>query len=78
MSNLGLAYKDIINVEGVKDVDYLATFSSPVGLPANNYSSMGNYSQIASFPNTSRILDEWLNNPSGEIPTNYTYVINGQ
>ncbi len=77
MSNLGLAYKDITNVEGVKDVDYLATFSSPVGLPANNYSGMGYYSQIVSFPNNSRVLNEWTNKPSDGIPTNYTYVMAG-
>ncbi len=78
MSNLALAYKDITGVEGVKNVDYLATFSSPVGLPSNNYTNMGSYSQIASFPNNnSRIFDEWINRPSDGIPTNYTYVLKG-
>ena len=77
MSNLGPAYNDIANTEGVKKVDYIATFYSPVGLPSNNYSSIGYYSRIVSYPNNSRVLDEWTNKPSNQIPTNYTYVIAG-
>jgi ABC-type antimicrobial peptide transport system permease subunit len=77
LTNLNLAYKDIQNVAGVKRADYIATLSSPVGLPSDNYTRMGYYAQIVSFPNNSRVLDEWINRPSDGLPTNYTYVMAG-
>jgi len=76
LTNLERTYNLISGINGVKDVDYVANFFGPVGLPSNNYTGMGNYATIASFPRTSKINDEWLNSP-GEIPTNYTYVIKG-
>jgi ABC-type antimicrobial peptide transport system permease subunit len=76
-TNFNLAYKDILNVEGVKNADYLASAYSPVGLPADNYTRMGYSSQIVSFPDNSRIFDEWLNKPADGLPTNYTYVMAG-
>jgi ABC-type antimicrobial peptide transport system permease subunit len=35
------------------------------------------YVPVTSFPNTSRIYDEWLNKPTGGIPENATYIIAG-
>ncbi|MCW4029487.1 MAG: FtsX-like permease family protein [Candidatus Bathyarchaeota archaeon] len=77
LSNLNLAYRDILGVEGVTHADYIASVFSPVGLPSDNYSRMGYYAQMVSFPNNSRILGEWLNKPSDPLPTNYTYVMAG-
>jgi ABC-type antimicrobial peptide transport system permease subunit len=76
MSNLALIYRNITTIKGVKDVDYMASFSSPVGLPSDNYTNF-NYVQIASFPNSSMIYNEWTNKPSDGIPTNYTYILAG-
>jgi ABC-type antimicrobial peptide transport system permease subunit len=76
-TNLGSAYKDITRVEGVKHVDMVARFNSvPAGLPSDNYTNF-RYPQMACFPNTSRIYDEWINKPQGGIPENYTYLIAG-
>jgi ABC-type antimicrobial peptide transport system permease subunit len=76
MSNLPLVYRNITSINGVKSVDYITTFGSPVGLPAENYTNMGNWAQIVCFPNTSPINNEWTNKPD-QIPTNYTYVLAG-
>ena len=76
-SNLALAYQNITGIHGVKQVDTRAQiYGTPISLPTNNYTSV-QYTQMASFPNTSRIYDEWLNKPVGGIPENYTYIIAG-
>ncbi|HSV50066.1 MAG TPA: FtsX-like permease family protein, partial [Candidatus Acidoferrales bacterium] len=75
-TNLPLIYRDITNIEGVKDVNYMATFFSPVKMSSDNYTSYY-YPQIISFPSTSRIYDEWAGKPIDGIPTNYTYLIKG-
>ena len=75
-SNLPLAYKNITNVAGVKQVDMVARFSSPIGVPSDNYTSH-RYSQLAAFPDDSRIHNEWINRPDDGIPENYTYLIKG-
>jgi len=76
MSNLPLVTDYIRSMENVKSVDYLTTFWSPVSLPGDNYTSI-NYFGFVSFPNGSRIYDEWLNKPPGGIPANYTYILEG-
>jgi ABC-type lipoprotein release transport system permease subunit len=76
MSNLPLVTDYIRSMENVKNVDYLTTFWSPVSIPSDNYTSV-NYLGFASFPNSSRIYDEWLNKPPGGITTNYTYILEG-
>ena len=73
-SNLALAYKNITSIEGVKEVDMVARFSLPVTVPSDN-NSKPIFTQLACFPNTSRIYDEWENKPFGGIPENYTYLI---
>jgi ABC-type antimicrobial peptide transport system permease subunit len=75
-TNLPLALQNITNVEGVKTVDMVARLYSPVGVPSDNYTSHI-YSQMACFPDDSRIYDEWINKPVGGIPENYTYLIAG-
>src|SRR5665647_830305 len=76
-SNLALAYQNITSIDGVKKADIVARFhSTPVSVPDDNYSSVM-YTQMASFPNTSRIYDEWLNKLFDGIPENYTYLIAG-
>jgi ABC-type antimicrobial peptide transport system permease subunit len=75
-SNLALAYHNITSVPGVKKVDVFATFSMPISLSSDNYTT-SDYTTVDSFPNTSRIYDEWENNPVGGIPENYTYILAG-
>ena len=76
-SNLPLAYQNITGIDGVKHVDMVARFpANPVSLESDNYTSVL-YPQMASFPNTSSIYDEWLNKPDGDIPENQTYLIAG-
>ncbi len=75
-SNLAFAYQNITGIDGVKRVDMVARFSAPISLSSDNYSS-SYYTQMASFPNTSRIYDEWLNKPFEGIAENQTYLIAG-
>jgi ABC-type antimicrobial peptide transport system permease subunit len=73
-SNLALAYHNVTTVPGVKKVDMVASFSMPISTSSDNYTT-SDYTQMASFPNTSRIYNEWENRPYGGIPENYTYVL---
>jgi ABC-type antimicrobial peptide transport system permease subunit len=73
-SNLALAYRNVSSVPGVKKVDMVASFSMPISLSSDNYST-SDYTQMASFPSTSQIYNEWQNKPLGGIPENYTYVL---
>ncbi len=75
-TNLPLALRDIKGIEGVKTVDRVARFYSPVGVPRDNYTNCI-YSQMAAFPDDSRIYGEWTNKPIGDIPENYTYLVTG-
>ena len=75
-SNLPLAYQNITRVAGVKSVDMVASFSMPISMSNNNYTT-SDYTQMTSFPNTSRIYNEWENKPFGGIPENYTYIMAG-
>jgi ABC-type antimicrobial peptide transport system permease subunit len=76
-SNLALAYQNITSIDGVKQVDMVARLSSsPIRLSSDNFTNTW-FPQIASFPSTSRIYDEWLNKPTDGIPENYTYLIAG-
>jgi ABC-type antimicrobial peptide transport system permease subunit len=73
-SNLALAYKNITSIPGVKKVDYVASFSMPISTSADNYTT-SDYTQMASFPSSSQIYDEWTNKPLGGIPENFTYIL---
>jgi cell division protein FtsX len=53
-SNLALAYNNITHVDGVKNVDTVASFSAPLSESTDNYTTQ-DYSQIYSFPDSSRI-----------------------
>ena len=76
-TNLPLAYQNITGIDGVKNVDMVARFpANPVSLQSDNYTSVL-YPQMASFPNTSSIYDEWLNKPDSEILENQTFLIAG-
>ncbi|MDR0373319.1 MAG: ABC transporter permease [Nitrososphaerota archaeon] len=75
-TNAPLVVRDISGISGVKSVDMVSRFFTPLGFPSNNYTSFV-FVPVVSFPNTSRIYDEWLNKPSGSIPENYTYIIAG-
>ena len=75
-SNLALAYNNITNIEGVKKVDMVASFSLPISSSSDNYTT-SDYTQMTSFPSTSRIYSEWENKPFGGIPENYTYILAG-
>ncbi len=76
-TNVGQAYQNIVDVQGVKEVNMLARFySTPVSCPSDNYTTV-EYAQLASFTNTSRIYDEWTNKPVNGIGVNETYLIIG-
>jgi len=75
-TNLPLVCQTLTNVEGVKRVDTVSSFSYLVQTPGDNYTT-SYYATAYSFPNTSRINDEWLNKPIGDIPMNYTYIVAG-
>jgi len=75
-TNLPLALRDIKAMEGVKNVDMVARFYTPVGTPVDNYTKII-YSQMAAFPDNSKIYPEWTNRPLGGIPENYTYLVSG-
>ena len=66
-SNLALAYNNITRVDGVKDVDTVASFNAPLSESTDNYTTQ-DYSQIYSFPDSSRIYGEWQNKPLDGIP----------
>ena len=46
----------------------------PISTSADNYTT-SDYTQMASFPSSSQIYDEWTNKPFGGIPENYTYIL---
>jgi ABC-type lipoprotein release transport system permease subunit len=76
-SNLALAYKNITSIDGVKHVDMVTRLDSqPIRLSSDNFTGLW-FPQITTFPNNSRIYDEWLNKPVDGIPENYTYLIAG-
>ncbi len=75
-TNLALALQNITNIEGIKKVDMVASFSMPISISSDNYTT-SYYTQMASFPSTSKIYDEWENRPVGPLPENYTYITAG-
>ncbi len=75
-TNLPLAYRHISGIEGVKYVDMVARYSLPISYSCNNYTSY-EYTQVTSFPDTSRIYNEWTNKPVDPIPENTTYILLG-
>ena len=76
-TNVPLVMKDVLNVDGVKSVDPLFRSYQNLGFPADNYTNCLVSIPIVSFPNNSRIYDEWLNKPVDRMPENYTYIIAG-
>jgi ABC-type lipoprotein release transport system permease subunit len=76
ITNFAFARENISSIDGVKKVDAVARFFVPVSLSSNNYNTT-EYTQMASMPNSSRIYDEWLNNPVDGIKENETYLIAG-
>ncbi|XHH09156.1 MAG: ABC transporter permease [Candidatus Bathyarchaeia archaeon] len=77
LTNLENVVSNISSVNGVKDVAFVFRSSQPFKLPFDDYNSSW-YGPVVSFPNTSRIYDEWLNKPEGGIGENETYLISGQ
>ncbi|MCW4000678.1 MAG: ABC transporter permease [Candidatus Bathyarchaeota archaeon] len=75
-TNLPQAVRNITNIEGVKSIDYTASFGLPISTSTDNYTT-SYYTQAYSFPSTSRINGEWLNRPDGGIPENQTYIVAG-
>jgi ABC-type lipoprotein release transport system permease subunit len=76
-TNVPLVVQDILNVKGVTDVEIVSRSWQDLGFPADNYTNCLLSVPMISFPNNSRIYDEWLNKPSDGIPENYTYIITG-
>jgi hypothetical protein len=75
-SNLALAYRNLTSVDGVKNVDFIASFSVPVSTSGDNYTS-SYWTQMYSFPNSSKVNGEWLNRPMDDLPENFTYITAG-
>jgi ABC-type antimicrobial peptide transport system permease subunit len=76
MTTFPLVYKNLTSIEGIINVDYLATFYSPSNLSSENF-TISHYYSYASFPRSSPIYDEWTDKPAGEIPANSTYIVAG-
>lgn len=77
LTNLENVINNISSVKGVKDIVFVFRSSESFKLPFDDYNSSW-YGPVVSFPNTSRIYDEWLNKPEGGIGENETYLISGQ
>jgi ABC-type lipoprotein release transport system permease subunit len=75
-TNLPLVINNLTSINNVKNIDYTATFYSPVRIKADNYTSV-TYYQFTSFPLSSPINTEWVDKPIEDIPANYTYIIAG-
>ena len=76
-SNLALAYQTVTSIDGIKKVDLIARLDSmPIRMSTDNFTSFWS-PQMTTFPNDSRIYNEWLNKPVGGIPENYTYLVAG-
>ncbi len=67
------AVSNISSINGVNNVDTIFRFDEPIKDLSNNFTD---YPQIACFPETSPIYDQWTNNP-GYIGVNQTYVLAG-
>ena len=66
--------RDIDSFSGVKSVDMIARSFVPLNVTNSNYTCSV---QLASFPNASRIYNEWLNKPQDGIPKDSCYVLVG-
>ncbi len=76
-TNLAYAMGNISEIEGVKDVAVVLRSYRPFKISSDDYNLSWN-GPIVSFPNSSRINDEWLNKPVDGIGENETYLIVGQ
>ncbi len=74
MTDVNQAQSNISSIDGVKSVDLVYRFYEPVKVLSNNYTA---YPQIASFPESSPIYNDWTNKPDGGISENQTYVLAG-
>jgi len=76
ITNFVFAKENISSIDGVKKVDVVARFSTPVSFSSDNYTTV-EYTSMASMPNSSRIYDEWRNKPVDGIKENETYLVAG-
>lgn len=75
-TNLALALGDITKTPGVTSVESYASFYNQIWSSADNYSKP-DFPKLVSFPDSSKLYNEWINKPLDGIPTNYTYIIKG-
>jgi ABC-type lipoprotein release transport system permease subunit len=73
-TNFAQAQQDILNIEGVKDVEVIARLGSTMLSSSDNYTDPI-YSQVIYLPNSSRVYEGWQNRPLGGIGENETYVL---
>jgi len=77
-TNLPLALGNITNIAGVTSVDMVArTHREIIFTDEDNNVTASFWSSIVSFPDDSRIYDEWVNKPVNGIPENATYILAG-
>jgi ABC-type antimicrobial peptide transport system permease subunit len=76
-TNLPMAIGNMSNVDGVQSVDMITRTYQSITFTDANGDMFGYWMQMISFPNNSRIYDEWLNKPDDGIPENTAYVLAG-
>lgn len=73
-TNFMQARQDILDIDGVKDVEAISRAYLPIFSPSDNYMDPL-YLPVVFLPNSSRIYDGWENRPLGGIGENETYVL---
>jgi ABC-type lipoprotein release transport system permease subunit len=73
-TNFAQAKQDVLNIEGVKDLELVSTSYSTMYSSSDNFTTPI-FSQIVYLPNSSRVYDGWENRPSDGIGENETYVL---
>jgi ABC-type lipoprotein release transport system permease subunit len=75
-TNVPLVMRDISSFSGVKSVEVLTRCYLPT-LNVTNSNYTCSQVNMLSFPNSSRINDEWLNKPENGIAKDHVYVVAG-
>jgi ABC-type lipoprotein release transport system permease subunit len=73
-TNFVQAQQDVLNIDGVKDVEVIARLGATMLSSSDNYTNQM-YSQVIYLPNSSRVYDGWENRPLSGIGENETYVL---
>ncbi|MDR2203973.1 MAG: FtsX-like permease family protein [Nitrososphaerota archaeon] len=77
-TNMPRVMGDILDIDGVKSVDTVARYwRVPISFTDVDGDVSTTSVQMVSFPNSSRVYDEWLNKPVDGIPKNVVYIVPG-